>query len=106
MCIESDEIQVRYDIRNLYPSSPPGKALEATLNQLKNMKNFMKDIKTWKKTLTLTLNDVNQLIGLCVSDWKISIWKLLILNLPVYQLWLLCLKDVDNILNINIYKQH
>lgn len=104
MGIESDEIQVRYDIGNLYPSWPPGKAIDATLNQIKNMKNFMKDIKTWKKTLTL--NDVNQLIELCVSDWKISIWKLLILNLSVYQLWLLCLKDVDNILNINIYKQH
>ena len=60
--IEPDEIQVSYDVTNLYPSIPIDKAIDVILQQLSE---DYEDLKTRTK---LTLVDIQQLIELCVSE--------------------------------------
>ena len=73
--IEPDEIQVSYDVTNLYPSIPIDKAIDVILQQLSE---DYEDLKTRTK---LTLVDIQQLIELCVSEcyflWDNVIWNLL-----------------------------
>ena len=73
--IEPDEIQVLYDVTNLYPSIPIDKAIDVILQQLSE---DYEDLKTRTK---LTLVDIQQLIELCVSEcyflWDNVIWNLL-----------------------------
>ena len=54
--IETDEIQVSYDVVNFYPSFLFGKAIDVVLDQLKN------DFEDFKTRTKLTLKDVHQLI--------------------------------------------
>ena len=60
--IEPDEIQVSYDVTNLYPSIPINKVIDVILQQLSE---DYEDLKTRTK---LTLVDIQQLIELCVSE--------------------------------------
>ena len=73
--IERDEMQVSYDVTNLYPSIPIDKAIDVILQQLSE---DYEDLKTRTK---LTLVDIQQLIELCVSEcyflWDNVIWNLL-----------------------------
>ena len=59
--IEPDEIQVSYDVINLYPSIPIHKAIDVIIQQLSE---DYEDLKTRTK---LTLVDIQQLIELCVK---------------------------------------
>ena len=72
---EPDEMQVSYDVTNLYPSIPIDKEIDVTLQQLSE---DYEDLKTRTK---LTLVDIQQLIELCVSEcyflWDNIIWDLL-----------------------------
>ena len=54
--IEPDEIQVSYDVTNLYPSIPIDKAIDAIIQQLS------KDNEDLKTRTKLTLVDIQQLI--------------------------------------------
>ena len=56
--IEPDEIQVSYDVTNLYPSIPIDKAIDVILQQLSE---DFEDLKTRTKP---TLLDIQQLIEL------------------------------------------
>ena len=73
--IEPDEIQVLYDVTNLYPSMPIDKAIDVIIHQLSE---HCEDLKTRTK---LTLVDIQQLIELCVSEcyflWDNFTWNLL-----------------------------
>ena len=73
--IEPNEIQVSFDVTNLYPSIPIDKAIDVILQQLSE---DYEDLKTRTK---LTLVDIQQLIELCVSEcyflWDNVIWDLL-----------------------------
>ena len=60
--IEPDEIQVLYDVTNLYPSIPFDKAIDVILQQLSE------DYEGLKTRTKLTLVDIQQLIVLCVSE--------------------------------------
>ena len=60
--IEPDEMQVSYDVTNLYPSIPIDKAIDVIIQQLSE--DYV-DLKTRTK---LTLVDIQQLIELCVSE--------------------------------------
>ena len=60
--IEPNEIQVSYDVTNLYPSIPIDKAIDVILQQLSE---DYEDLKTRTK---LTLVDIQQLIELCASE--------------------------------------
>ena len=72
--IEPDEIQVSYDVTNLYPSIPIDKAIDVILQQLSE------DYEDLKARTNLTLVDIQQLIGVCLSEyyflWDNVIWKL------------------------------
>ena len=73
--IEPDEIQVSYDVTNLYPSIPIDKAIDVILQQLSE---DYEDLKTRTK---LTLVNIQQVIQLCVSEcyflWDNVFWNLL-----------------------------
>ena len=73
--IEPDEIQVSYDVTNLYPSIPIDKAIDVILQQLSE---DYEDLKTRTK---LTLVDIQELTELCVSEcyfhWYNVVWNLL-----------------------------
>ena len=73
--IEPDEIQVSYDVTNLYPSIPIDKAIDVILQQLSE------DYEDLKTIMKLTLVDIQQVIELCVSEccflWDDVIWNLL-----------------------------
>ena len=73
--LEPDEIQVSYDVTNLYPAIPINKAIDVILQQLSE---DYEDLKTRTK---LTLVDIQQLTELCVSEcyflWNNVIWNLL-----------------------------
>ena len=60
--IEPDEIQVSYDVTNLYPSVPIDKAIDVIIQQLSE------DYENLKTRTKLTLVDIQQLIKLCVSE--------------------------------------
>ena len=72
--ISPTEIQVSYDVVNLYPSIPLDKARDIIVEYLKNEFN---NVTTRTK---LTLVDIHQLIDLCVSEcyflYNNLIWKL------------------------------
>ena len=73
--IEPDEIQVSYDVTNLYPSVPIDKAIDVIIQQLSE------DYENLKTRTKLTLVDIQQLIKLCVSEcyflWDNVIWNVL-----------------------------
>ena len=60
--ISPTEIQVSYDVVNLYPSIPLDKAIDVIVEYLKN------DFNNVKTRTKLTLVDIHQLIDLCVSE--------------------------------------
>ena len=68
------EIQVSYDVVNLYPSVPFDKAIDVIVEYLKN------DFNNFKRRRKLILIDIHQLIELCVSEcyflYYNLIWKL------------------------------
>ena len=70
--IETVEIQVQDDVTNLYPSILIYKAIDVILQQL---------IEGSRKIKKLTLIDIQQLIGPCVSHcyflWNNVIWNLI-----------------------------
>ena len=66
--LEPDEIQVSYDVTNLYPAIPINKAIDVILQQLSE---DYEDLKTRTK---LTLVDIQQLIELCVSE-RYFLWS-------------------------------
>ena len=72
--INQNEIQVSYDVVNLYPSVPLDKAIPTMLDQLKNDYN---ELKTRTK---LTLVDIHKLLEVCLSEcyfiWENKIWHL------------------------------
>ena len=72
--IPPSEIQVSYDVFNLYPSFPLDKAIDVIVEYLKN------DFNNVKTRTKLTLVDIHQLIELCVSEcyflYNNLIWKL------------------------------
>ena len=59
--VEPDEIQVSYDVTNLYPLIPMDKAIDVILQQLSE------DYEDLKVRTKLTLVDIQQLIELCVN---------------------------------------
>ena len=59
--ISSNEMQVSYDVINLYPSIPINEAVDAMISILAN------DIDDLKTRTKLTLVDIHQLVNLCVS---------------------------------------
>ena len=73
--LEPDEIQVSYDVTNLYPSISIHKAIDVIIQQLSE------DYDNLKTRRKLTLVDIQQLIELCVSEcyflWDNIIWNLL-----------------------------
>ena len=60
--ISPTEILILYDIVNLYPSVPLDKAEDVIVEYLKN------DFNNSKRRTKLTLEDIHQLIKLCVSE--------------------------------------
>ena len=72
--VEPDEIQVSYDVTNLYPSIPIDKAIDVIPQQLSE------DYEDLKARTNLTLVDIQHLIGVCLSEyyflWDNVIWKL------------------------------
>ena len=72
--ISSNEIQVSYDVINLYPSVPFDKPVDVIVEYLKN------DFNKVKTRTKLTLVDLYQIIELCVSEcyflYNHLIWKL------------------------------
>ena len=58
--IENDEIQVSYDVVNLYPSIPIKESNEILLVQLQNDPDFPSNTK-------LSFADIKQLLELCLS---------------------------------------
>ena len=72
---EPDEMQVSYDVTNLYPSIHIDKAIDVIIQQLSE---DYEDLKTRTK---LKLVNIQQLIKLCVSEcyflWDNVIWNLL-----------------------------
>ena len=60
--IEPDEIQVSYDVTNLYPSIPIDKTIDVIPQQLSE------DYEDPKTRTKLTLVDIQQLIELCVCE--------------------------------------
>ena len=72
--ISPTEVQVSYDVVNLYPSVPLDKAIDVIVEYLTN---DFKNVKTRRK---LTLVDIHQLIELYVSEcyflYNNLIWKL------------------------------
>ena len=61
--IQPDELQVSYDVRNLYPSIPIGKAINAILQNLSEECEDYEDLKTRTK---LRRVGIQQVIELCV----------------------------------------
>ena len=72
--ISPSEIQVSYDVVNLYPSIPLDKAIDLIVEYLKN------DLNNVKTRTKLTLVDIRQLIELCESEccflYNNLIWQL------------------------------
>ena len=72
--ISPNEIQVSYDVVNLYPSIPLEKVIDVIVEYLKN------DFNNVRTRTKLTLVDIHQLIDLCVSEcyflYNNLIWKL------------------------------
>ena len=72
--ISPTEIQVSYDVVNLYPSIPLDKAIDVIVEYLKN------DFNNVRTRTKLTLVDIHQLIDLCASEcyflYNNLIWKL------------------------------
>ena len=68
------EIQVSYDVVNLYRSIPLDKAIDAIVEYLKN------DFNNVRTRAKLILVEIHQLIDLCVSEcyfhYNNLIWKL------------------------------
>ena len=60
--ISPTDIQVSYDVVNLYLSVPLDKAIDVIVEYLKN------DFNSVKRKIKVTLVDIHQLIELCVSD--------------------------------------
>ena len=60
--VKRDEIQVSYDIVNLYPSVPINKALDVLIDQLNNDKDDL------MKRTKLCLKDIYELAELCLSE--------------------------------------
>ena len=81
--IEPNEIEVSYDVTNLYPTIPFDKPIDVILQQLSE---DYEDLKTLTK---LTPVDIQQLIELCVSECYFPcenvIWDLLIQDQLVFQ---------------------
>ena len=73
--VSQEEIQVLYDVTNLYPSIPINKTIDVILQQLSE------DYEELKTRTKLTLIDVQQLIELCKSEcyflWDNVIWNFL-----------------------------
>ena len=59
--VKRNEVQVPYDIINLYPSVPINKALDVLIDQLNNDKNDL------MKRTKLCLKDIYELAELCLS---------------------------------------
>ena len=59
--VQRDEVQVSYDIVNLYPSVPINKALDVLIDQLNNDKDDL------MKRTKLCLKDIYELAELCLS---------------------------------------
>ena len=59
--IHQDEMQVSYDIVNLYPSVPFDKAVNVLTDILNNLKKHLKECTK------LTLTDIHKLTELCLS---------------------------------------
>ena len=72
--IDPTEIQVSYDVVNLYPSVPLDKAIGVLLDQLKE------DYDDLKLRTKLSLVDIHQMLELCLSEcyflWQNQIWQL------------------------------
>ena len=60
--ISLTEIQVSYDVVNLYPSVPLDKAIDVIVEYLKS------DFNNVKRRTKLTLVDIHQLIELCIGE--------------------------------------
>ena len=56
-----EEIQVSYDVTNLYPSIPIGKAINVLMDTLNNDLNYL------NTRTKLTLTDIHKLTELCLS---------------------------------------
>ena len=67
--IEPDEIQVSYDVTNLYPSIPIDKAIDVILQQLSE------DYEGLKTRTKLTLIDLG--VSECYFFWDNVVWNLL-----------------------------
>ena len=72
--VEPDEIQVSYDVTNLYPSILIDNAIDVILQQLNE------DYEDHKTRTKLTLVDIQKLIELCVIEcyflWDNVTWSL------------------------------
>ena len=72
--ISPTEIQVSYDLNNLYPSVPLDKFIHINVEYLKN------DFNNIKRRRKITLVGIHQLTELCVSEcyflYNNLIWKL------------------------------
>ena len=84
--VKRDEVQVSYDIVNLYPSVPINKALDVLMDQLNNYKDGL------MKRTKLCLKDIYELAELCLSKcyflWNNEIKILKNSGLLDYLLWL------------------
>ena len=96
------EIQVSYDVVNLYPSASLDKAIGAIVESLKN------DFNNVTTRTKFTLVDIHQLIELCVSEccfhYNDLIWKLY--NSSLIGLWSfspnITLPDLKKNLSLNL----
>ena len=66
--VKRDEIQVSYDIVNLYPSVPTNKALDVLIDQLNNDKDEL------MKRTRLCLKDIYELADLCLKE-RYFLWN-------------------------------
>ena len=99
--ISPTEIQVSYDVVNLYPSVPLDKAIDVIVEYLKNGFNNV------KRRTKLTLVDIQQLTELCVSEcyflYNNLIWKLYNsgpIGLPIMVVLSECFRDLKKNLSL------
>ena len=59
--IEPDEVQVSYDVVNLYPSVPIKESIEVLIGQLNQ------DRENLQSQTKLTINEIKELLELCLS---------------------------------------
>ena len=90
--IYEDEVQVSYDVVNLYPSVPVDKAINVFIGTLNHDKEHLKE------RTNLTLTDIHKLMELCLTALTIQIFLLRQRNADAKQLFLYLRRQNTNLL--------